>query len=239
MKEGAAGIRALLDRYALPIESAAPLERLLALLAGDPAAPTAIRDQAGILNDHLADALVALELDAVRSATSAADIGSGAGVPGLPLAAAMPRTAFALVESNGRKCTFIERAVAASDIRTVEVVHARVEEWREGLETRELVTARAVAPLSVVLEYGAPLLVQGGALVVWRGNRDASAEAEAAGAAQQLGLAPGEIRAVKPYAGARARHLHVYMKAKPTPSNFPRRPGVARKRPLGGRSRSI
>jgi len=239
MKEGAAGIRALLARYALPIESAAPLERLLALLAGDPAAPTAVRDRARVLDDHLADALVALELNAARTATSAADIGSGAGVPGLPLAVAMPRTAFALLESNGRKCAFIERAVAAAGIRNVEVVHARVEQWREGLGTRELVTARAVAPLSVVLEYGAPLLMQGGALVVWRGNRDATAEAEAAGAAQELGLAPREIRAVKPYAGARARHLHLFVKEKPTPSGFPRRPGIARKRPLGGRSRSI
>ncbi len=239
MKEGAEGVRALLARYALPGESSAPLEQLLALLAQDPRAPTAVRDRGRVLDDHLADALVALELDVVRTATSAADIGSGAGVPGLPLAVAMPRTSFALVESNGRKCAFIERGVAAAGLRNVEVVHARVEEWLEGLESRELVTARAVAPLPVVLEYAAPLLALGGALVVWRGSRDATAEAEAGAAAEELGLVLEEIRSVKPYAGTKARHLHVFVKEKPTPSGFPRRAGTARKRPLGGRSRSI
>jgi 16S rRNA (guanine527-N7)-methyltransferase len=234
MKKRAEGARALLARYALPASCAAPLEQLLALLARDSAAPTAVRCQARILDDHLADALVALELDVVRAATSAADIGSGAGIPGLPLAVALPRTSFALIESNGRKCAFIERAVAAAGLRNVHVVHARVEQWLEGCESRELVVARAVAPLPVVLEYAAPLLRLGGALVVWRGSRDATAEAEAVAAARELGLAPGEVRSVEPYTGTRARHLHVFVKEKPTPADFPRRPGVARKRPVAG-----
>lgn len=233
MNGPAEGVHALLARYTLPADRARPLERLLEFLACDPAAPTAVRDRARILEDHLADALVALELDAVRAAASAADIGSGAGVPGLPLAVAMPRTCFALVESNGRKCAFIERAAAAAGLRNVEVVNARVEEWRAGMERCELVTARATAALPVVLEYAAPLLRKGGAVVAWRGARDPAAEAQAAGAARQLGLAVADVRPVKPYAGARNRHLHVYVKEKPTPPGFPRRPGVARKRPLG------
>jgi 16S rRNA (guanine527-N7)-methyltransferase len=233
------GVGALLGRYALPPDRAPALERLLKLLASDPTAPTAVREPASILNDHIADALVALELDAVRTASSAADIGSGAGIPGLPLAVALPRSKFTLLESNGRKCAFIKRAVAAASLHNVEVVNLRVEDWREGIERCALVTARAIAALPVVLEYAAPLLVQAGALVAWRGARDLVGEAEAEAAAGQLGLTLAEVRSVEPYPGTRGRHLHVYVKEKPTPPGFPRRPGAARKRPLGRQSRSV
>ncbi len=239
MNEPLEGIRALLGRYGLPAATEKPLAQLLDLLTSDPTAPTAVRDPAGVLDDHLADALVALELHVVRAAASVADIGSGAGVPGLPLAIAMPRTSFTLVESNGRKCAFIERAVLAMRVRNVKVVQARAEQWHEGIGRCELVTARALAALPVVLEYAAPLLVERGAVVAWRGARDPAAEAQAETAAGDLGLTLIEVRRVEPYRGTRGRHLHVYMKQKPTPAGFPRRPGIARKRPLAGRYRSI
>ena len=86
----------------------------------------------------------------------------------------------------------------------------------------------------MVLEYAAPLLEHGGVLVDWRGRRDADQEAAAAGAAEQLGMRLREIRRTEPYEGARDHHLHVYEKVAETPSRFPRRAGVARKRPLGG-----
>jgi 16S rRNA (guanine527-N7)-methyltransferase len=97
----------------------------------------------------------------------------------------------------------------------------------------DLVTARALAALPVVVEYAAPLLAVGGALVAWRGRPDRDAEATGAGAAAQVGLEPGEVRQVEPYSAARDRHLHVFRKTTPTPPRFPRRPGIARKRPLG------
>jgi 16S rRNA (guanine527-N7)-methyltransferase len=113
------------------------------------------------------------------------------------------------------------------------VIGARVEAWRDGIGRFELATARALAPLPVVLEYGAPVLAPGGTLVVWRGARDSGAEAAAARAAEELGMAPAEVRRVHPYPHAHARHLHVFTKEKSTPPRFPRRPGVALKRPLG------
>jgi 16S rRNA (guanine527-N7)-methyltransferase len=86
----------------------------------------------------------------------------------------------------------------------------------------------------VVLEYAAPLLQDGGRLIDWRGARSAEEEARAASAAEILGLRRVEIRRVQPFDSARDRHLHVFEKIAPTPVDFPRRAGVARKRPLGG-----
>ena len=106
-------------------------------------------------------------------------------------------------------------------------------EWRDAAERMDLVTARALAPLPVVAEYAAPLLRLGGALLAWRGRRDPEEEAATARAADQLGLSVRESRRVQPYPGAVNRHLQLLVKTSPTPPRFPRRPGMARKRPLG------
>lgn len=224
----------LIERYSLSDLAGERLAALVELLSGDPAAATAVRDRDRVVDDHLADSLVALELPEVRAASSIADVGSGAGVPGLPLAIALAGARVALVESNGRKCAFIARAASACALTNATVVNARAENWDEGLERHDLVTARALAPLPVVAEYAAPLLRIGGALVAWRGRRDEAEEEAAARAAAILGLQPAPPLAVDPYPGARHRHLHVLHKVAPTPERFPRRPGVARKRPLGG-----
>ena len=93
-------------------------------------------------------------------------------------------------------------------------------------------SARAVGPLAVLVEYAAPLLSDNGVLVAWKGRRDADEERAGDAAAAQLGLAALPVLAVEPYAGSRNRHLHVYRKVGPTPPGFPRRPGMAAKRPL-------
>jgi 16S rRNA (guanine527-N7)-methyltransferase len=84
-----------------------------------------------------------------------------------------------------------------------------------------------------VLEYAAPLLRVGGSLVDWRGALGRLEEAAAARAAAELGLRRVDVRRVEPFAGARQHHLHVYLKLRETPARFPRRAGIARKRPLG------
>ncbi|MHB8657479.1 MAG: 16S rRNA (guanine(527)-N(7))-methyltransferase RsmG [Solirubrobacteraceae bacterium] len=224
----------LLDRYGLSPVQIPRFQALLELLAADPRAPTAVRDRQAILEDHFADSLVALELDEVRTARRVADLGAGAGLPGLVLALALPHAHVALVESARRKCEFIGRAIDAAAAGNARKVHARVEEWREGAGRNDLVTARALAPLDVVAEYAAPLLRVGGALVVWRGRREVRAELAAARAGAILGLEVRPPRAVRPYPGAVHRHLHLMFKASETPPRFPRRAGMARKRPLGG-----
>jgi 16S rRNA (guanine527-N7)-methyltransferase len=226
-------IAAIAARYELPASAARTLAALVERLADDPFAPTAVRERSRAIDDHLADSLVALELEPTRAATSIADLGAGAGFPGLPLAIALPETEVVLVESNARKCAFIERLARSSGIDNATAVHARAEAWQAGLNRFDLVTARAVATLGVVAEYAAPLLRLGGALLVWRGRRDQEDEAAGARAALQLGLEPHPPQRVHPYAGAHHRHLQLMVKVGPTPVGFPRRPGVARKRPLG------
>ncbi|MFZ0089284.1 MAG: 16S rRNA (guanine(527)-N(7))-methyltransferase RsmG [Solirubrobacteraceae bacterium] len=226
-------VDALASRFGLDDAAADSLTTLLQRVANDPFAPTTVSDVNGILNDHLADSLIVLELSDVRDAVTIADVGSGAGFPGLPVAIALPNARVSLIDGNGRKCDFIAASAVACGVTNIEVVHARVEAWPEGTGRHDLVMVRAVAPLSVVAEYAAPLLRMGGSLVAWRGRRDRAEEAGAARAAAELGLDVRPPIAVEPYPGALHRHLHRLVKVSPTPDRFPRRPGVARKRPLG------
>jgi 16S rRNA (guanine527-N7)-methyltransferase len=208
----------------------APLAEILALQATDPAASTTVREPLSAVDRHVADSLVALDLPFVRTARCLADIGSGAGWPGLALAVALPSADVFLVESAIRHCRYLERAVEVAGLRNVEVVHARVEEWACACD---VVTARALAALPVVLEYAAPLLVEGGHVVAWKGAVVAAEAAAGATAAGELGLELVEARKVEPYPGVRDRSLRVFRKVAPTPPRFPRRPGMAVKRPLG------
>ena len=84
----------------------------------------------------------------------------------------------------------------------------------------------------MLVEYAAPLLREGGVLVAWKGARDPAEEAAGAAGAKKVGMAVREVRPVKPYPASESRHLHVFEKAAPTPPEFPRRAGMARKRPL-------
>jgi len=222
----------LVERYHLGESQRAQLEKILLLLAADERAPTTVRDPARAVDIHLADSLVALGVEAIPSAKRTADLGAGAGFPGLALAVALPAAEFCLVESQARKCAFIEGLLARAEVSNARVVRARAEGWGEGVGASDVVLARALAAPAVVVEYAAPLLRLGGALVEWRGRRESGAERSGLAAAQRLGLELVEVRRVAPYNGARDHHLHVYLKNRETPSGFPRRAGIARKRPL-------
>jgi len=132
------------------------------------------------------------------------------------------------------RATEIERLVAAAGIANGHAIHARAEEWGAGAgrEAYDVACARAVGPLPVILEYAAPLLRGGGVLIAWKGRRDPGEEAAGEEAAGALGLELAEVRLVEPYPGSRDRHLHLYRKLRATPGHFPRRPGMAAKRPL-------
>jgi len=225
-------LAAIAERWGLGSAQLATLARVTALLAADPQAPSAVPPDAA-LDVHIADSLSALALDAVRRARVIADLGSGAGFPGLVLAVALPQADVALVESVARKCEFIERLRSDAAIDNAHVVHTRAEQWHDGLDRHDLVTARALAPLAVVCEYAAPLLAIGGTLVAWKGAVSPGEAQMAERAAALLGLGPGVVVRAEPYAGSVAHHLHSYRKVASTPPIYPRRAGVARKRPLG------
>ena len=189
---------------------------------------------------HVADSLSGLAVPELASARRVADVGAGAGFPGLALAVALPGAEVDLIESAGRKTAVITRLAQAARLSNARAVTARAEEWGAtaaalggGGEVYDVVTARAVAALPVLAEYAAPLLRIHGVLVAWKGARSADEEAAGARAAAALGLEVGPVLHVEPFEGARERHLHVYRKVAPTPARFPRRPGMAVKRPLG------
>jgi 16S rRNA (guanine527-N7)-methyltransferase len=219
-----------------PDEATEALERVLAGLAAEPDPPTTVREPAEALKIHVADSLVGLEVPALRAAVRIADIGAGAGFPGLALAAALPGAQVDLIESSRRKCKVIDRlAVAGGLADRARAVPARAEDWAAGAgrQAYDAVTARALAPLAVICEYAAPLLRDGGVLVAWKGARDPEEESRGAYAASELGFGPAEIFPVTPYPGSRNRHLYVYSKLRETPPTFPRRAGVASRKPLG------
>lgn len=227
----------LCARYGLDPVARQRLEALTVLVTRDPEASTTIRAPEHVIQQHLSDSLVALELGVIPRSGRVVDIGSGAGFPGLPLAVALPGIEFTLLESNGRKCHFLERAAALCGLANIQIANARAESWPEGLGIFDLATARALAPLAVVAELAAPLLLVGGRLLVWRGKREAEDEAVAGRAAAALGFEVGEITRVQPFPSARDRHLHLMLKVSDTPARFPRRPGMAAKRPVGSSDR--
>jgi 16S rRNA (guanine527-N7)-methyltransferase len=190
---------------------------------------------ADAVDRHLADSLTGLEVEALAGADRIADLGAGAGFPGLVLAAALPAARVDLIESLGRRCEFMERAIARAGIGNASVVCERAETWAggEGREAYEAVAARAVGRLATIAELASPLLRDGGALIAWKGRRDPDEEAELGRASGRLAIEPVEVRWVGPYAGSRNRHIHLLRKNGPTPAGLPRRPGVAKKRPFG------
>jgi len=212
----------------------AALETVLALLAEERASVSSVVDQRA-WKVHVEDSLTGLEVPELREGGRVADVGAGAGFPGLVLAVALPDAQVDLIESVGRKCEFMRRAIEAAAIPNAAVVNLRSEEWAagRGREAYDVVTARAVARLSTLAELASPLLIEGGRLVAWKGKRDEDEEAQLARAAESLAMTPRQILDVGGRAGSEHRHLHVIEKTGPTPSDLPRRPGIAKKRPRG------
>jgi 16S rRNA (guanine527-N7)-methyltransferase len=221
---------AFLDR-----QQRAALETVLALLARERASVSSVTDPASAWRVHVADSLTGLAANPLREAQAIADIGSGAGFPGLVLAVALPSSQVDLIESVGRKCEFIQRAIDAAGIPNATVVNARSEEVASGerRDSYDAITARAVGRLSTLAELASPLLRENGVLVAWKGKRDADEERQLVNAAPQLAMQPEGVLNVGDRAGSRHRHLHVIRKSGPTPDNLPRRPGIAKKRPKG------
>jgi 16S rRNA (guanine527-N7)-methyltransferase len=228
-----ARLRELAERHGLSAGQREQLGAIVAELETDAHAPSSVRDPVSAVDVHLADSLSALELEALGEARELVDLGSGAGFPGLPLAVALPRAQFWLVESQSRKCRFLRRVCREAGIENAEVVCVRAEEWEEGSERCDMALARAVGAPPVVLEYAAPLLRRGGTLVDWRGRLEAGELESAEKAAGELGMEPAGVRELCPFPGTSHLKLYLYLKVRATPERFPRRPGMARKRPLG------
>jgi 16S rRNA (guanine527-N7)-methyltransferase len=190
---------------------------------------------------HVADSLSGLEVPELARARRIADVGAGAGFPGLVLAIALPAARVDLIESAGRKAALIDRLIQAAKVENARSVVARAEDWARlppalggGREGYDAVTARAVAALAVLVEYAAPLLRASGVFVAWKGAVGADELRLGKGAADEVGMSLSDVLSVTPFPSARDRSLYVFRKVAPTPDRFPRRAGTAAKRPLGG-----
>jgi 16S rRNA (guanine527-N7)-methyltransferase len=220
---------------ALPDAAAqAKLETVLALLAEERASVSSVVDQRA-WKVHVLDSLTGLEVPELGRARRIADLGAGAGFPGLVLAVALPAAQVDLVESVSRKCEFMRRAIAAAGIDNAAVVNERSESLAGsgGREVYDVVTARAVGRLSTLAELASPLLEPSGVLIAWKGRRDVDEERQLENAGEALAMKPEAVLDVGDRAGSEHRHLHVVRKAGPTPDNLPRKPGIAKKRPKG------
>jgi len=212
----------------------AQLETVLALLAEERASVSSVVDERA-WRVHVVDSLTGLEVPELCAARRIADVGAGAGFPGLVLAVALPGAQVDLVESVGRKCEFMRRAIAAAEIPNAGVLNARSEDLAsgDGREGYDAVTARAVGRLSTLAELASPLLKPDGVLVAWKGKRDIEEDRQLENAAKSLAMRPEQVLDVGNRAGSEHRHLHVIRKSGPTPDSLPRNPGIAKKRPKG------
>lgn len=192
-----------------------PLQRWLEAVLATPGL-TGLEDPAEARRVLLEDALRAVPV-LEPSPGPVVDVGSGGGSPGIPLAAAFPDRAFTLLEAERRKCEFL--AGVTAELSNVQVIWGRAEE--QPVDAYGIALAKALAKPPVAAELCLPLVREGGIAILWTGNTAepgrVAAVAERLSAILEEGPSPG---------------LLVLRKLGPTPPGFPRRPGMAKKRPL-------
>jgi 16S rRNA (guanine527-N7)-methyltransferase len=193
------------------------------------------REAARLRERHLDDALGLAAIRSPRAGERWVDLGSGAGLPGLPLASAYPEVTFTLVDAQRRRLDWVAATAARLHIDNVTVVHARLEEYGHGpgRESFDVATARALGPLPVVAELGLPLLRIGGTLLVPRGRPTGEELDQATAACRQLG---GRVEDVVPNPSSpidRVGFVVIMAKIAATSPRFPRRSGVPARTPLG------
>lgn len=193
------------------------------------------REQERLWERHLGDALGLAAVRRPRPGERWVDLGSGAGLPGLPLAVAYPATSFTLIDAQRRRVDWIEATAVRLHLTNVTAVHARLEDYGRGpaRESFDVATARALGPLPVVAELGLPLVAVGGQLLVPRGQPGADELRQATLACKQLG---GRIDDVIPNPSSpidRVGFVVIMAKIAATSPRFPRRSGMPARTPLG------
>jgi 16S rRNA (guanine527-N7)-methyltransferase len=204
---------------------------------------TAITDYEDVQIKHFLDSLVGWPIiaeeigagDALKRSVHLADVGSGAGFPGIPLKIIAPRLKLTLIDGTGKKIMFLQHVVEKLGLEQTQVVQGRAEELGRQTAYRgqfDIVTARAVAPLASLMEYLLPLVRHEGLAVVYKGAQAADEFVEARRAIELLG---GETVRFAPVAVPmldEKRYILLIRKSRQTPQQYPRGQGLPRKRPL-------
>lgn len=199
---------------------------------------TAITEPTDVVRRHFLDSLtvvLALPASDLSRALRLVDVGSGGGLPGLPLAIAFPQWSVTLMESVNKKATFLVETAATLGLPNVEVTGGRAEDAGRSVarDWFDIACARAVASLPVLVEYCAPLVRTGGHIVLFRG-RDVAGELHAARRAiDEMRCRVESTLEVPDHLPVGEGHALIILKKEgPTPEAYPRRAGVARRRPL-------
>jgi 16S rRNA (guanine527-N7)-methyltransferase len=196
---------------------------------------TAITNPAAIQTRHFLDSLTCALATGDLNGQNLVDIGTGAGFPGLPLKILYPELKLTLVESVTKKTHFLEAVVQQLELKEVTVLSERAETIGQSVTHRgryDWAIARAVAEMRVLVEYLLPLCRVGGHILAQKGET-APAETEAAAKAiQTLGGGPPQLYAIQLPQRDEQHYLVAIEKIKETPPTYPRRPGMATKRPL-------
>ena len=194
---------------------------------------TAVDSDQGIYYRHFLDSLSLSTAVDINSYLTMADIGSGAGFPGIPLKIAFPNIKLTLVESISKKTAFMSHVISKTDLKNVEIVGIRAEGMSKEVKY-DLITARAVSEMSVVLEICLPFVKKGGVFAAYKQENVGSELKKAKNALSTLGGALQEIKKYKVYTGTEYidRSIILIKKVRATPEKYPRRAGILQKRPL-------
>lgn len=193
---------------------------------------TAIRDEPGVLSKHIADSLYAARVIKQLGAKTVLDVGSGGGFPALPIAAALPDVSVTALDATAKKCRHIEQAALDASLSNVRVVCARAEEASDLFASFDVVISRAVAALPILLEITSPHAKTKGHILSMKGELAEREQANAAHAAESLGLTFLETVTYTLPEGGDHRAIIIYRKEIPTPKLYPRKWNEINKKPL-------
>lgn len=190
---------------------------------------TAIDEKEEVYEKHFLDCLIPLTLCEISGIT--ADVGSGAGFPGMVWAIAKPQLPMILIEPTGKRVTFLEQVKHALALEEVTVINSRAEDCANFRESCDVVTARAVAPLSILSELCVPMVKPGGSFISMKGARGKEEYREAEAALRLLGCEENRLISYT-LLDKEERTLIVSQKTAHTPGKYPRNYSQIKKAPL-------
>ena len=194
---------------------------------------TAITEEDDIILKHFIDSMTILKH--IDKNSSIVDVGTGAGFPGIPVKIANPSINVTLVDSLNKRLIFLEEVIKNLNLEKIKTVHSRAEEFGQNKNYREkfdIATSRAVANLSVLVEYLLPLVKVGGKCICMKGS---DIQEELQNSKEAIKTLGGQIEKVEEFTLLESdikRNIIVIKKIKQTPNKYPRKPGVPSKNPL-------